>query len=133
MGCGASNAARLAEIYRVEERSLAEALDPKLKEIRLANDTISALWRRVDQDNSGSLSDREIAMILVDAGHPLASSQLAVVMKQIDNDESGEINEEEFLGWYKHSLKTDWKELPPPIPRDQKSVVGFSLFFCVFQ
>ena len=31
------------------------------------------------------------------------------------------ITQEEFLAWFKHSLATDWSELPPPVARFQAS------------
>lgn len=55
MGCGASKTARLAEIYRIEERTLCEALDPKLRVIRLADEQVTALWARVDSDGRCAL------------------------------------------------------------------------------
>ena len=123
MGCGASrSAAAIAERYRIQERDMKEGLDPRLREIRLADEKVMVLWTKLDTDSNGTLDIREIAMILVDIGHALASNQIEAVFKEIDQDGDGSIRVDEFTDWYKKSIHEDWKNLPPEVPRGQQNV-----------
>eukprot|EP01051_Picozoa_sp_SAG22_P037748 SAG22_NODE_19007_length_279_cov_0.572222_1_plen_68_part_10 len=68
MGCGASRTAMLAERYRLAERDLVEAANPRLKKIREADDEVAKLWSKLDSNGDGMLEIAEIASILVDIG-----------------------------------------------------------------
>lgn len=119
MGCGASRQSAIEERYRIQMRDLEEEINPRLKQIRLADQTVADLWQRVDYNGNGTLEAPEIAMILVDIGHPLASNQIQALMDEIDVDKSGTIGRVEFVEWYKDSVKNDWKNLPVAVPKGQ--------------
>eukprot|EP01045_Picozoa_sp_COSAG04_P014561 COSAG04_NODE_1096_length_8305_cov_9.345235_8_plen_539_part_00 len=110
LDCGAAARAR-EERYRIEERDMQEALNPKLKQIRLAPVRIANMWRRADMDGTGDLGMEEIGMILVDVGHALTRAQLEKVMEVVDKDGQGQVSREEFTEWYKRMLDTDFAEI----------------------
>ena len=126
MGCGASRAAAAAAAaearYLIEQRDFMEAVNPVLKRIRLANEEVGALWDKVDFNGDGTLETPEIAMILVDIGHPLSRMQIEALMSQIDEDGSGVIGKSEFIEWYKKSLENDWKNLPAPAATTRRTL-----------
>eukprot|EP01043_Picozoa_sp_COSAG02_P043949 COSAG02_NODE_3873_length_6113_cov_1129.365813_2_plen_1026_part_00 len=122
MGCGASRTAMLAERYRLAERDLVEAANPRLKKIREADDEVAKLWSKLDSNGDGMLEIAEIAMILVDIGHPLSTNQIKAVMEKIDTDGSGTIGQSEFVAWYKQSIMNDFKDLPAAVPRGQREL-----------
>ena len=127
MGCGASRAAAAAAAaaearYLIEQRDFMEAVDPVLKQIRLANEHVGALWDKVDFNGNGTLEGPEIAMILVDIGRPLSRVQIQALMEQIDADGSGVVGKSEFIEWYKESLKNNWKNLPAPAATEHRKL-----------
>ncbi len=122
MGCGASRAAALAEQYRLAERDLVEAANPRLKKVREADEEVAKMWGKLDSNGDGMLQVAEIAMILVDIGHPLSTNQIKSVMEKIDTDHSGTIGQTEFVTWYKQSIMNDFKDLPAAVPQGQRDL-----------
>ena len=73
---------------------------------------LQQLWRRFDNDQSGSLDMNEICQVMNALGHTdLSKEQLQAAMAEMDTDVSGEVSFAEFEAWWADQNATRQKLL----------------------
>jgi len=59
-------------------------------------------FKRLDIDNSGSLSTQEFGSLMSELGADFSAEELILAIAELDCDRSGTIDQEEFVSWWAH-------------------------------